>query len=863
MMNYKGAEQRIRKDSLKDFRMEQVKLTSEYHVHAFMKEIEYLKGFNPDRLLAGFRENKGLPAKAEVYPGWESTEIKGHTLGHFLTACSQAYLNTKDEELRSKMDYIIQQMLFCQFESGYISAFPEKLFDNVENNQPAWVPWYTMHKIMSGILDVYKATDNDVAFGIAIRLGDWVADRSEQWSPEVNARVLLVEYGGMNDCLYELYKCSGDERHLQAAHRFDELTLFTPIHSGQDILKGKHANTTIPKFLGALNRYLALGESETFYLEACEQFWDMVVHRHSYITGGNSEWEHFGEPGVLNGERSNFTCETCNSYNMLKLTRELFKITGNVKYADFYENNFINAILSSQNPETGMTMYFQPMATGYFKVYSSPFEHFWCCTGTGMESFTKLNDSIYFQGDTSLYVNQYVGSSLTWEEQGLEVIQTTNLPYSDTVRFDVHTLDGKGKRLSLHLREPYWSAGPMEAALNDGSIQGVIQNHFLVLDRVWNDGDVLVLKIPMTATYESLPDAKHVVGFRYGPVVLSAGLGQADMAKSSTGVMVSVPTKSMLIKDFITTKGMSVEQWLKHFQEHFVKKKDELAFNLNNTDEDERLLFTPHYKQHSERYGIYWNIVEADSQELQQHLLQTKETQRVKDATIDSLPVGNDQYELEHQIKGERTSTGDWDGYTYRRADEGGWFSYQMKVVPEADNYVSMLCFSGNGGGAFRLLVDGECCESLTEVPENPRTFYEVRYLLPADLIGSKQQIEIKFEAKDSIRMNGIYDLLRTMKSYDNNANLQALSFEHGDLSEDFNPYVTDYTLSIPNTLTKLSFSAVPEHNNALIYVNNILVEDALPKEIGVPEQSTHLIIIVKAEDFSTVNTYNIAIIKG
>ncbi|KGE16510.1 beta-L-arabinofuranosidase domain-containing protein [Paenibacillus wynnii] len=851
----------IRKNSLKDFRMDQVKLTSEVHIHAFSKEIEYLKSYNSDRLVAGFRENRGLDTKAAVYPGWESTEIKGHTLGHYLTACSQAYLNTRDSELRQRMDYLIKELSSSQFENGYISAFPEMLFDHVENNQPAWVPWYTMHKIIAGILDVYEATNNQKAFDIVKKLGDWVAERTERWTPEVHARVLSVEYGGMNDCLYELYKSSGDERHLQAAHRFDELTLFTPVQQGNDILKGRHANTTIPKFLGALNRYMVLGESESFYLEACVQFWDMVVHEHSYITGGNSEWEHFGEPGILNSERSNFTCETCNSYNMLKLTRELFKITGDVKYADFYENTLINAILSSQNPETGMTMYFQPMATGYFKVYSSPFEHFWCCTGTGMESFTKLNDSIYFQGGISLYVNQYVGSTLTWEENGIQLIQSTTLPYTDTVQFVIHTLDSLDKEFALHLRMPYWSAGPLELTLNGVGIQGSLQDHYLLLDRQWRDGDLLEVRIPMAASYESLPDAKHVVGFRYGPVVLSAGLGADDMVKSSTGVMVSVPTQSMLIKDFITTKGISAEQWLEHFSEHFVKKEDELAFKLRNTDEDEHLVFTPHYKQHEERYGIYWSLVEADSEELQQHLLQTKKNQRTADATIDSLPVGNDQYELVHQIHGERTTVGTWDGYTFRRAHEGGWFSYQMKVIPDVDNYLSVLCFSGNTGRAFELYVDGRLCESESEEPYVTRSFYEVRYLLPAELLNRKQQMEVKFVAKDG--MNGIYDLLRTMKSYDNNADLTSLSFDIGQLSPEFHPKVADYTLRIPEGTSQVQFNAVPEHKNALIFLNDLLIDESIPREVLIQDQMTQLNLVVKAEDFSTFNSYKVVIAKG
>jgi len=308
---------------IRDFGLDRVILSDEYAVNAFARELDYLKNYDLDRLLSGFRETRGLTPRAPTYPGWEDTEIRGHTLGHYLTAISQAYKQTGDEELRERLEYLIGEFQLCQFENGYISAFDEALFDRIENRQPAWVPWYTMHKVLAGIVSVYEATSNASALEVASRLGDWVSARTSKWDDEIHSLVLSVEYGGMNDCLYDLYRITRSERHLEAAHMFDELTLFTPVHEGRDNLRGKHANTTIPKFLGALNRYNVLGESERFYLEACEKFWEMVVFHHSYMTGGNSEWEHFGEPDPLDRDRSNFTCETCNTYNMLKLTREL------------------------------------------------------------------------------------------------------------------------------------------------------------------------------------------------------------------------------------------------------------------------------------------------------------------------------------------------------------------------------------------------------------------------------------------------------------------------------------------------------------------------------------------------------------
>ncbi|MBW4085817.1 beta-L-arabinofuranosidase domain-containing protein [Paenibacillus sp. S150] len=846
--------------ALKDFRMDQVRITDPYFVNAFTKELQYLKSYDPDRLLAGFRENKGLPPKSSKYPGWESTEIRGHTLGHYLTALAQAYSATGDDEIALRLKYLLEELALCQQRSGYLSAFPEELFDHVENKRPAWVPWYTMHKIVSGLTAAYTATGNATAYATLLRLGGWICRRTSAWSPETRQTVLSVEYGGMNDCLYELYKITGDKRILSAAHSFDELSLFKPVHEGKDILKGKHANTTIPKFLGALNRYLALGDSEVFYLETARQFWDMVVNHHSYITGGNSEWEHFGDPDKLDCERSNFTAETCNTYNMLKLTRELFKLTGEAKYADFYENTFLNAIVSSQHPHTGMTMYFQPMATGYFKVYSSPFEHFWCCTGTGMESFTKLNDSIYFHDAGSIVVNQYVSSALNAEQHGLKLLQSANLPYTDTVRFTISTRQVHINPLALKLRLPDWLAGEPEVLLNGQPHSAAIFGGCAVLSKVWGDGDTVQLRLPMKLAWFNLPDAEHVLALKYGPAVLSAGLGTQDMTESATGVAVSVPTRNMLVKDFITV-AESPEEWLKNFDQHYVRlEQDEPAFALRGTDEDTRLVFTPHYKQHSERYGIYWRLVEADSAELQQHILQGKLQQRVQDATLDSLPVGNDQYELEHGILGRNTSVDTWDGFNIRKAEHGGWFSYRLKTAPNKDNYLSVTYFSGNNGKEIAIYVDGKLLVQETLFTDKARSFYAKSYLIPAGSIQDKTEAEVKFVIPGA--ENGIFDLLRMMAGFDRNAELEKLTVSEGTLAPPFSSGLSAYTMTVSAETSFVQLNAVPKHPNALVYVNGILIEDTLPRNVALAAKQTELVIAVKAEDHATMKEYMVTVVK-
>lgn len=586
------------KDRLSAFSLDAVTILDAYEKNAFSLEMQYLKSLDPDRLLRGFCDIGGVESSHELYGGWENSNIQGHTMGHYLTALSQAYLTSGDKELKSTADYVISVLARCQKENGYLAAIPEEHYLKLEKGETegTWVPWYTMHKIMSGLIASYKFTSNKQALEAASRLGDWVYSRTSLWTSETQKTVLAIEYGGMNDCLYELYSYTKSEKHLFAAHCFDEISLFDALFKGEDILDGKHANTTIPKFLGALNRYYVLGEGEEFYLTAAMNFWDTVVENHSYITGGNSEWEHFGTPSVLDAERTECNCETCNTYNMLKLTRKLFMLTGDRKYRDYYESTFINAILSSQNPETGMTTYFQPMATGYFKVYSSRYDHFWCCTGSGMENFSKLGDSIYFRSENSLYINRYASSEVKWSEKGLTVTQKTELP---KVKL---TFSGEGKA-EIVLPVPRWCKSKVSLDINGNAVEAYEKDGFILIERLWKDGDSLELILPLTVEAHRLPDNENAVCFTYGPYALSADLGKREMNTSTTGVNVTVPLADKEESGKIKVDG-DVNEWLDSLEENFGSAGEAYSFRLKNADRD--LVFAPHYKKYNTRYGIYF-----------------------------------------------------------------------------------------------------------------------------------------------------------------------------------------------------------------------------------------------------------------
>ena len=754
-----------------DFAISDVTVTDAYCTNAFEKEMDYLLAFDTEKLLAGFRDNAGLPTNgATRYGGWENTNIGGHCIGHYLTALAQAYQHpdlTKEQKdaVYGRIKVLIDEMQVCQQHSrgkkGFLWAAPippdgnvERQFDRVEQGKAnifddAWVPWYTMHKLIAGLVDVYNATGYDKAKAVGSDLGDWVYDRVSKWSDQTQGTVLSIEYGGMNDCMYDLYAITGKDNHALAAHKFDQ----TPLHEsvlkgGRNVLNNKHANTTIPKFLGALKRYIVLdgrtvnGEKvdASRYLQYAEAFWDMVTTHHTYITGGNSEWEHFGEDDILDAERTNCNCETCNSYNMLKLSRELFKITHDVKYMDYYERTYYNSILSSQNPETGMTTYFQPMATGFFKVYSTRWDKFWCCTGSGMESFTKLGDTIYMHEGNTLYVNFYQSSKLEWADQNVTVTQETDIPASDAAKF---TINGSGA-LDFRFRIPEWTAGAMTAEVNGAKYNYKTVDGYAQISGDFKTGDVITLHIPAEVKAYPLPDDPSVYGFQYGPLVLSAELGKEDMKTDSTGMWVTIPKEKITPNETITLakEGQSVTSFMAQISDHLVRDPGSMRFTLNDTNL--KLTFTPHYQQYEQRYGIYWKFV-PNGTVIEERL------PRAKTSISDTVQPGYGQYESDQLHKmTELFSVGVTDDSTYRYADKGGWFTYRMAVDETAPLLVLHAKLrKADNGKTLRVRV-GDA----------------VLFAGKLDYDGKDDVYDLKLTVPDDVRERCIYDVNADDKDY-------------------------------------------------------------------------------------------------
>lgn len=706
----------------KNYPISAVYLTDSYCLNAFEKEVSYLTSFDTDKLLSGFRETAGIDTKNKSrYPGWENMLIGGHCVGHYLSACVNAFQNPVcSKNNKEKLILIISELINgfdeCQKKIGTGFLFGAVLtdkknielqFDNVEKNQTniitqAWVPWYTMHKLFEGLIKAASMDSKSYgtivlkAQSILSNLTKWIYNRISKWDKNTLKTVLSIEYGGMNDCLYEYYRLSGNKTALECAKIFDDENLFKTIaysKKEQNILNGRHANTTIPKFTGALNRYVVTGEKRFF--EYAKRFWKIVTSSHTYVTGGNSTWEHFGEDNKLYSKLSNCNCETCNSYNMLKLTNLLFMITGKKEYADWYEHTFINSILSSQNPESGMTTYFQPMATGFFKVYSTPFESFWCCTGTGMENFSKLTESFYYHNENEIIVNQYISSEIYILDKNLKICQKSSFPKEENSQFTFHgNYDGK-----IRFRIPEWTKGKLKIIINDKKYNYKKENGFAVVKHKFSNETKITVTIPMTIRAYNLPDKKDAYAFMYGPYVLSAELGTFDKQTATNGVNVQVPQKAIIDEkyvpsrtDVVTVKGISVNRFIKNIDQNLIKMKNQpqLKFKLLNTDSN--LIYSIHYKQFEQRYGLYFRFLDERSSKKNQN---DKESQCYINANkLDTVQPGYGQYEndeLHNMIEYGEKSTGQTYRGTSRHANKNGSFSYRMIVDPDGTDLLIMM----------------------------------------------------------------------------------------------------------------------------------------------------------------------------
>ena len=586
------------------FPMAAVRLTEGTFKDAQEVNRKYLHRIPSDRLLHNFRVTAGLPSAAQPLGGWEKpdSELRGHFTGHYLTACAFNYSSSGDVDLKKKGDGIVTELAKCQeaLKDGYLSAYPLEFWDRLKSGKRVWAPFYTLHKIMAGLLDMHEHCGNPQALSVVENMAGWV----ERWSQplgEANMqKVLEVEYGGMGDVLYNLWAATGKVRYAELGHRFDHRRVLEPLALRRDELKGLHVNTQIPKIIGAARRYELTREPR--YRDIAEFFWREVTGARCYVTGGTSNAELWRtDPHRLAAElrmHSN-TCECCKAYNMLKLTRHLYQWTADPRYFDYYERTLVNHRLGTIHPETGGSMYYLGLNPGAWKTFGTEFDSFWCCTGSGVEEYSKLNDSIYFHDDQGVYVNLFIASELTWSEKGLKIRQKTRFPEEAGTTLEIEP--SQPVRMVLRIRIPWWAAGG-SARLNGkelGSFAG--PSSYLTVSRNWRKGDRLEIRFPMRLYMESLPDDASIAAILYGPLVLAGELGKTDPAKEPMfGPM--GPTEKTNENPFINlaVDAARPESWLEALP------KQPLTFRTVGQEREFRL--TPLYKVLDQRYTVYWKL---------------------------------------------------------------------------------------------------------------------------------------------------------------------------------------------------------------------------------------------------------------
>jgi len=727
------------------FRLQDVRLLDGPFKHAMELDRQYLLSLDSDRLLHNFRVNAGLPSSAEPLGGWEEPkgELRGHFVGHYLTACALMYASTGDERLREKGNAVVAGLAACQAKigTGYLSAYPEEFFDRVEALKPVWAPYYTLHKIYAGLLDMYVYCDNQQALDVCRKFADWVIARNSRLSDEQMQKMLGTEHGGMNEALANLYGLTGEQRYLAIAQRFNHMAVLDPASNRQDKLTGLHANTQIPKFVGTARQYELTGQE--WLKTASTFFWDTVVKERSYVIGGHSDGEAFSPKERLSDALGPSTTETCNTHNMLKLTRHLFCWEPKAEYADYYERALINHILCSQNPETGMMCYYVPLRSGSQKVYNTPLNSFWCCTGTGVENHAKYGDSIYFHNDTTFWVNLFIASELSWQAKGFKVRQETNYP--DEAASRLRFTADKPVPLDVKIRRPWWATSGFEVKVNgEKATDSSTPGSYVTISRTWKTGDTVEIAMPFGLRTEGFRDNPKRLAFVHGPLVLSA---EVNVTKPLPAVVAEEPQPPASLKP-VTGKPST-----------FTGSPEVFRFVGQSTDR--AVTLEPFYKMHGGRhYVVYWDLqTPAQWQAKQDEYTAELAKQKALDArTVDRIKLGEGGDEREHGMQGENTASGDFNGRTWRHATDGGWFSYALKVLPEGSQELLVTYWgSDSGGREFDILIDGRKIATQKLENNRPGQFYDQVYPLAKEVTQGKTSVTVRFQAQSGKTAGGIF----------------------------------------------------------------------------------------------------------
>ena len=746
-----------------------VRLTGGPLKHAQELDGEYLLQLEPDRMLAYLRQRAGLEPKAKPYGGWDGAgrQLTGHIAGHYLSAVSLMWAATGDARFKERADYIVSELKTIQDAQGdgYLGAlmdgqgvdgkirFQELCKGMIRSGgfdlNGLWSPWYVEHKIFAGLRDAYRYTGNRTALDVEIKFAGWAESIVSKLDDEQTQKMLATEFGGMNEVTADLYADTGDPRWLALSGKFEQRAMIDPLAAGQDVLGGKHGNTQVPKMIGSLARYIYTGD-ETDH-KAATYFWDQVALHHSFATGGHGKNEYFSAPDKLNDYIDGRTAETCDVYNMIKMSRTLFSINPDIRYADFHERALFNHILASQDPEDGRVCYMVPVGRGVQHEYQRPLEDFTCCVGTGMESHALHGYGIYYESGGKLWVSLYVPTRANWEAQGVQLEMSTDFPMGESASLKVTAKSPK--KFTLALRRPDWAGAGFAFKVNGQAQRDLPKpNSYVEITRTWKTGDTVELVLPKTLRKEPLPDNPERFALMWGPLVLAGDLGAETFKERDGEGWRVVPNAPVLV-----AANQSVANWLQPVAGKpgtFLTSGVGLATDIT---------FVPFYRLPRRKYAIYWDMFTPEEWKKKSEALaaEQEKQKKLEAATVAFAQPGQMQTERDLNQQGEESSPFQLEGRYGRRGTK--WFSFDLPV--EAGHpMVLMVTFSNDARrkGSLDVLVDGKNVgvqSTERRSPEQEVRFFDVEYAIPAELLAGKQKVTVRFEAAAGSDIPGVFGI--------------------------------------------------------------------------------------------------------
>ena len=738
-----------------------VRLTGGPLKHAQDLDAEYLLKLEPDRMMAYYRRRAGLEPKAQGYGGWDGDgrNLTGHIAGHYLSGVSLMYAATGDSRFKERADYIVREMKEVQDKQGdgYLGALAngkEQLIEVSKGNirssffdlNGLWSPWYVLHKTFAGLRDAYRYAGNRTALDLEVRFAAWAEGILAKLDDGQLQRMLNTEFGGMNEVLAELYGDTGDKRWLDLSHRFDHRAVLEPLAHQQDILPGLHGNTQVPKLLGVLMRYVYTGDKADG--DAAGFFWDAVVNHHSFATGGHGKDEYFGPPDALSDRIDGRTAETCNVYNMIKMTRQMFALYPDVKYAEFHERALFNHILGSIDPEDGRTCYMVPVGRGVRREYQEMFRGFTCCVGSGMESHAIHGDGLYYESGGRLWVNLYAPSTAKWEAAGVDITMDTSFPEGEAATLNLSLKTPK--QFTLALRRPSWAGEGFTVKINGQAVKDLTKpGSYVEIKRQWKNGDVVTLTLPKTLWIEPSPDNPRIAAIMWGPLVLAGDLGPENRNGARTQP-VNVPV-------FVST-AKPVSDWVKP------TPGKPGNFRTEGVGRDSDVDLIPFYRLHRRAYSAYWDLfTPAEWEKRNTELAAEKERLRKLEAgTICFVQPGDTEREREFNQQGEDTSALRVAGRAGRRA--GKWFSFDLPIdSKQAARLIVSYHSEERATRNFDIMVDGvrvgEQSIQRYQPGSSSGRFFDVEYAIPAEPTKDKQKVTVRFQAKAGSETAGVFGI--------------------------------------------------------------------------------------------------------